>query len=347
MTDSLPGNTPTLRDLAKALGLNISTVSRGLKNSPLVAQATRDRIQAKAEEMGYRPDPALARLSLRRWDGREAARAANLAMIASRNDPGVARNTFIPQAQATAERLGYALDVLFLEDYKRPQALDRLLRSRGVDGLLLGMLLGAKALPELDWNRYAVLVYGDPPFDLPFNQVRANTYLSARTAFDRLWKAGYRRIGLVQPEVKLENDRRLLSGWENGARFHGIKLAEVPEPCTLILGAPLGWPAAISEWLREQRPDAAIVASPGIELFLVKAAGELADPGRRPFGLISTLPGTSGEWPRVSIPVEHLAQSALHQLSAALMHGERGIPVLKQTLLVDPVWHDGPTLVDS
>jgi LacI family transcriptional regulator len=43
----------TLDDIAEALDINISTVSRALKNHPKISNATKKRVQKKAKELGY------------------------------------------------------------------------------------------------------------------------------------------------------------------------------------------------------------------------------------------------------------------------------------------------------
>jgi DNA-binding LacI/PurR family transcriptional regulator len=48
----------TLKDIARACGKDISTVSRALRDDPQVKAATRQRIQALAEGLGYRPNLA-------------------------------------------------------------------------------------------------------------------------------------------------------------------------------------------------------------------------------------------------------------------------------------------------
>src|SRR5690606_36789531 len=44
----------TICDIAKALGISATTVSRGLKNHPAIKQSTKERIFEQVELMGYR-----------------------------------------------------------------------------------------------------------------------------------------------------------------------------------------------------------------------------------------------------------------------------------------------------
>ena len=52
----------TIHDIARELGLNASTVSRGLHDNPAVSVKTRALIKAKAREMNYRPNHMAAAL---------------------------------------------------------------------------------------------------------------------------------------------------------------------------------------------------------------------------------------------------------------------------------------------
>lgn len=47
----------SLKDLAKELGVSISTVSRALKNSPEVGKEITDKVKALARKRNYRPNP--------------------------------------------------------------------------------------------------------------------------------------------------------------------------------------------------------------------------------------------------------------------------------------------------
>ena len=55
-------NRVTLGEIAKAAGVSRATASRALQNNPLIAAATRQRVQNIAEKLGYRPDPEASRL---------------------------------------------------------------------------------------------------------------------------------------------------------------------------------------------------------------------------------------------------------------------------------------------
>src|SRR5688500_3309706 len=53
---------PTLRMIAQRAGLSGSAVSMALRTHPRISAATRERVQRIARELGYRPDPDVAKL---------------------------------------------------------------------------------------------------------------------------------------------------------------------------------------------------------------------------------------------------------------------------------------------
>ncbi len=55
--------TTTIHDIARACGLNASTVSRALNDDPRVKEKTRERIRQCAREMDYRPNQAARNLA--------------------------------------------------------------------------------------------------------------------------------------------------------------------------------------------------------------------------------------------------------------------------------------------
>lgn len=62
----MKGSRPTSKDIARIAQVSQATVSRALRNSPLVNQETRDRVVSVARELGYRVDRRAAGLRTRR-----------------------------------------------------------------------------------------------------------------------------------------------------------------------------------------------------------------------------------------------------------------------------------------
>ncbi|NLJ61126.1 MAG: LacI family transcriptional regulator [Firmicutes bacterium] len=95
---------PTLQDMASILNLSKSTVSRALAGDPRVAEATRSRVVALAEQIGYRPNPIAQGLATRRTN------VIGLAVPCaprSLSDPFYLE--FLGAAGDTAMRYGYSL----------------------------------------------------------------------------------------------------------------------------------------------------------------------------------------------------------------------------------------------
>ncbi len=53
---------PTLKTVAEAAGLAVTTVSRALADDHFISQTTRERVRTIASELGYVPDRAAQRL---------------------------------------------------------------------------------------------------------------------------------------------------------------------------------------------------------------------------------------------------------------------------------------------
>lgn len=118
------GSTPSnLRTVARAAGVSLATASLALRGSPLIAEATRARVQNSADRLGYRINPLISELmgSLRHRQRRQqitmteiAARAgvsrAKVSLVLrhpSRGSPALAA-----RVSAAITELGYSRDPL-------------------------------------------------------------------------------------------------------------------------------------------------------------------------------------------------------------------------------------------
>lgn len=60
------GPAPTINDVARVAGVSKKTVSRVINRSPLLKQATREKVEKVIAELGYTPNPQARALALRR-----------------------------------------------------------------------------------------------------------------------------------------------------------------------------------------------------------------------------------------------------------------------------------------
>ena len=64
----------TLKDIAKALNLSASTVSRAMRNNPAISAETTELVQTFAKEHKYKPNVLAMQLRTQRKIGRASCR---------------------------------------------------------------------------------------------------------------------------------------------------------------------------------------------------------------------------------------------------------------------------------
>jgi len=190
------------RDVARAAGVSVNTVSLVVKNSPLVALPTKARVQAVIAELGYRPHAAAAAL--------RSTRSHTLGFLvpwgydAQSDSPGltaelyptidVFRNVMLNAMAAQARTAGYYLLLDTLVDVQRCLAL---VGSARIDGALVDMLISDAMLGELIARDVPLVLVGRDAGDLPISWVKADEEGGAYTATRHLLALGHRRFGAI------------------------------------------------------------------------------------------------------------------------------------------------------
>ncbi|MFG1686264.1 LacI family DNA-binding transcriptional regulator [Nonomuraea sp. NPDC049269] len=176
----------TIRDVAEASGVHVSTVSRAFSAPHLVNPETRTRVLAIAEDLGYRPNRAARALT--------TGRTHNIGLIVA----DIANPFFPPlikAAQAQARLRDY--HVFVADTDEDPQVEEDLIQTltKQVDGVLL-------CSPRLT-NRTIERLREEVPFVVVNRRAKGlptvlmDVGRGARLAVEHLTALGHRRLALV------------------------------------------------------------------------------------------------------------------------------------------------------
>lgn len=211
----------TIKDIAKALGLSTSTVSRALRGSYEISPETKKLVIEYAEKFNYRPNPIALSLKERR------SRSIGVVVCEIANN-------FFSQAINGIESIAYNRGYHVIisqshESYDREVVNVEHLSSRSVDGLLVSLStetfdiehfrrLHEKGLPIVFFDRVteAIDTY----------KVVVDNYKGAYDATAHLIKAGYKRIAHISSAPNLSITRERLDGYKHALADNGLPVSD-------------------------------------------------------------------------------------------------------------------------
>ncbi|PAW79471.1 MAG: hypothetical protein B9S32_02725 [Verrucomicrobia bacterium Tous-C9LFEB] len=333
---------PTLADVGRLAGFTAATVSMALHNDPRISARTKERVLKAAEKLHYRPDPMLSALSSRRKPESKRRVLANIAAIVDDRWMKVSKewvNDLLEIMKVTSYQLGYDLDVLYVDrDLAASTQPDRLLRGRGIRGMIIFPLYDGELHIDLDWEQYSVIALGIHAIKHNFNRVGSNAFMAMNITCQHLYELGYRKVGLAHV---LDQEKRTRYEWigslakEQYRRPPRFKLVKPYLPDDFI-------ESKFVDWVKKEKPECVITSD-------VRAVSFLRNAGYRvPEEIGLSLLTPSYETPEITAGVgQHHSQigaTAIEQLHGMLMRGECGIPKMSKETLIHPLWINGPTV---
>ena len=219
-----------MKDVAKEAGVHQTTVSLALRNHPSLPKSTRERIQKLADRMGYRPDPALSALVAYRQATKNQPSEQVIAWIINLRDPSQfdschLHTHLIDGARERAKELGYKLDVFWYgKEYKDARSLNRVLKARGIQGLIFGAFDYREEPFDLDWDHFSVVKINQLPRNLTFDSIHCNHIEAVSLVVDELHRIGVKRIGFALSEFE-----EVKKQFRFGAGLHTKRRAIDPE----------------------------------------------------------------------------------------------------------------------
>jgi LacI family repressor for deo operon, udp, cdd, tsx, nupC, and nupG len=205
----------SIKDIARIANVSYSTVSRALRNSPLVNHETAERIRRIAAEAGYRAS-AVARSLV---TGRTQAIGVVVTTIA---DPFVAE--VVSGVEDYANEQGYSVVLANSNaDPDREMKVVHSFEERRVDGILItASRVGAVYLPLLSKMQIPiVLINNQHPGQFVYSVMIDNTPAS-REATRHLIQLGHRRIGYLGDRCGFQSDTERFAGYRHALEEAGI-----------------------------------------------------------------------------------------------------------------------------
>ncbi|MEZ4518847.1 MAG: LacI family DNA-binding transcriptional regulator [Chloroflexota bacterium] len=214
----------TLRDIARELGISVTTVSRGLAGYSDVAEDTKARIQATADRLGYTPNLTARRLQKRRTD----TLGFILPTLTPRfSDPFFSE--FLAGVGNEAASRGYDLlvSVQAPGSTEERAAYERAAAGGWVDGLfVVRTRVNDERITRLCDGNFPFVAFGRTECDCEFPYVDEDSAAGVHQIITHLVDLGHSAIAFVAPPSYLMFGRYRIQGFYEAMAAHNLEVRE-------------------------------------------------------------------------------------------------------------------------
>lgn len=214
---------PTIKTLADLSGYSIATVSKALRGSPVVTEATRSRIRKLARDIGYQVN---ARgLALRTGKTHQAAVLMPVTTATDYEWDGVEYTQILQGISQALENSGYRIALHAVRSAEEGHDTARKIAEMGLaDGLVFsGIRADDARIDDLVARDFPFVSLGRCRKKLVYAHVDADHAYAAQAATARLIAGGHRRIALVNPGRQLSYAQDRLDGFRAAFRDAGLR----------------------------------------------------------------------------------------------------------------------------
>ncbi len=209
----------TIKDIAKALGLSTSTVSRALRDSYEISEETKQLVLNYAKEINYRPNPIA--LSLKE------KRSRTIGVVVSE-----IANSFFSQTingiESIAHSKGYNVMITqSLESYEREVSNMQFLSSRSIDGCLVSVSVETENydhILDLHKRGFNIVSFDRIIEPIETHKVKVDNFKGAYDATEHLIKNGYKNIAILVSGASLSITKERLAGYQKALEDYNIKV---------------------------------------------------------------------------------------------------------------------------
>lgn len=212
----------TIHEIAKALNVNSSTISRALNDSDRVTAKTKRKVLEKAKEMGYQRNMLASNLRRKKSN--------TIGVVV----PRISRHFFsstIAGIEDTAYKLGFNVIICqSLEELEKEELIIENLIANRVDGILISVSMGTKKGTHLTNclnNRIPVVFFDRHLEGFPdMGKVLIDDQLGAYRATEHLIQKGCKKIGHFSGPKSLQIYRNRLEGYKMALENYHIPFDE-------------------------------------------------------------------------------------------------------------------------
>jgi LacI family transcriptional regulator len=305
---------PSLRTIAALAGVTSMTVSLALRDHPSISTTTRmqhlrtrraQRTQTTLCGLRMRPAP----LTAQGYDyGQQAAEGA----------------------RRRAESLGFRFEEMFIDEPGlTPRRLQRILSSRGVEGVVLLPMVRPVALARLlDWTMGSTVAATSSVLAPRLHTVIPDQFGNMLLLCRKLEERGLRLAGLAthtDHDVRVDHRMAAAHGWHNAVSGR----AAIPP---LVIDREHLDAKALLRWVEDHALEA-VVSDSESDLDLIVAALPLR--WRRKLTLVSTsVHPPLARYPGINEKPDEVGAAAIETLAAMIQRGERGLPGSPRTVSI-------------
>lgn len=211
----------TIKDIAKALNLSTSTVSRALRDSHEISAATKQVVLEYAARLNFQPNPIALSLKERK--------SHSIGVIVAE-----IANSFFSQIingiESVANEQGYTVIISQShENFEKEVRTLQYLASRSIDGLLISVSSATNDLQQLKslhQSGLPIVFFDRTVEDINTHKVVVDNYQGAYNATQHLLEQGYRRIACVANSEHLNITRERVGGYMAALQQYKLK----PDP---------------------------------------------------------------------------------------------------------------------
>lgn len=155
----------TLKDIAKECGVTSATVSLAMRNHPRISDATKEKVQKAAAELGYNRHPMLSALMANLSQSRVPTDLMPLAAVYTHKSSVIEENEFHRKIwqgmDERAREFGFKVEPFFMGDSGMSGSrLQQVLKARGISGMVIPPLLKPEGNINLDWSDFSAVAVG-------------------------------------------------------------------------------------------------------------------------------------------------------------------------------------------